>query len=202
LDRREALRFLAVSSVLQTMPGRVCAAFGEIHAGLAATPGLKILDPHQDATVTALAELIIPQTETPGARAVRVNEFIDRIVADWYSDEDRTQFLTGLADVDRRTRSLFGKDFVDALPEQQSAIVGALGGEMAEEKKSLSAAPRAYRGEDPEPDGNFYYRFRDLTLTGYFTSEAGAIQQLHEEIIPGRYDGCVPSTPLSPQKGS
>jgi len=44
--------------------------------------------------------------------------------------------------------------------------------------------------------------FRDLTLTGYFTSEVGAVQQLHEEIIPGRYDGCTPLTPSAQEKAS
>jgi hypothetical protein len=149
-----------------------------------------------------MAELILPQTDTPGAKAVRVNEFIDHIVADWYSDQDRVRFLAGLADVDARTQGLFKKDFVDASAEQQSEILRALGEEMAQAREALATAPRGYRGADPEPDDNFYFMFRQLTLTGYFTSEAGFTQQLREEIIPGRFDGCIPFEARTPSKSS
>jgi hypothetical protein len=195
VDRREVLKLLALSSALPAIPAEWINAFRAIHASLGSRPALKILDPHQDATVTAMAELILPQTDTPGAKAVRVNEFVDRIVADWYSDEDRARFLAGLVTVDARTQSLFQKDFVDASPPQQSEILCALGKEMAQATEALANGPRGYRGADPEPEDNFYFMFRQLTLTGYFTSEAGFTQQLHEEIIPGRFDGCIPFEP-------
>jgi hypothetical protein len=184
------------------MPAEWINAFRAIHASLSSRPALKILNSHQDATVTAMAELILPQTGTPGAKAVRVNEFVDRIVADWYSDEDRARFLAGLVTVDARTQSLFQKDFVDASPPQQSEILRALGEEMAQATEALANAPRGYRGADPEPEDNFYFTFRQLTLTGYFTSEAGFTQQLHEEIIPGRFDGCIPFEPPVQSKSS
>jgi hypothetical protein len=63
---------------------------------------------------------------------------------------------------------------------------------MAQAQSELAAAPQGYRGSEPELEGNFYRMFRDLTLTGYFTSEIGLTQQLHEEMIPGHFDGCVP----------
>ena len=202
MDRREVLKLLGLSSALPAMPAEWVGAFRAIHASLGSTPALKILNPHQDATVMAMAELILPQTDTPGAKAVRVNEFIDRIVADWYSDQDRVRFLAGLATVDARTQGLFQKDFVDASPPQQSEILRALGEEMAQSTETLANAPRGYRGADPEPEDNFYFMFRQLTLTGYFTSEAGFTEQLHEEIIPGRFDGCIPFGPPVASKGS
>lgn len=202
MDRRGVLKLLAVSSALPTVPAEWMAAFRAIHASLGSAPALRILTPHQDATVTAMAELILPQTDTLGAKAVRVNEFIDRIVAEWYSDEDRARFLAGLASVDARTQSLFKSDFVDASPEQQSEILRLLGEEMAQATQALAEAPRGYRGADPEPDDNFYFMFRQLTLTGYFTSETGFTEQLHEEIIPGRFDGCVPTEPSTPSRSS
>jgi Gluconate 2-dehydrogenase subunit 3 len=147
-----------------------------------------------DATVSAMAERIIPQTNTPGAKAVHVNEFIDVILTEWYSEEDRARFLAGLASVDARTKQVFGKAFVDATPPQQTSILELLGNEMAQAFSALASAPRGYRGSDPEPEDNFYFMFRRLVLTGYFTSEAGLIKQLHEEIIPGHYDGCTPTS--------
>jgi hypothetical protein len=198
VHRREVLKLLAMSSALPAMPAELLAAFRGVHASLGAAPELKLLNLHQDATVTALAELIIPQTETPGAKAARVNEFIDLILAEWSADEERKLFLSGLADLDTRTRTFFGKNFVDASHSQQSEIARALGEELAQESAALAAAPRGYRGADPELVGNFYFMFRDLTLTGYFTSEIGFTQQLHEEIVPGHYDGCAPAPAANP----
>lgn len=200
MHRREVLKLLALSSALPAMPAELLAALHEVHANLGTTPQLKLLNPQQDATVTALAELIIPQTDTPGAKAARVNEFIDLILAEWASDEERQLFLSGLADLEARTRRLFGRDFVDATQQQQSEIARAFGEEMAQAIAELANAPRGFRAAAPEPEGNFYYLFRSLTLTGYFTSEIGATQQLHWEMFPGRFDGCVPLAPPAPEK--
>ncbi len=191
VKRREIVKLLALGSALPAFSGEAFALFRGIHRSIGAAAKRKILTAHQDASVTAMAELIIPQTDTPGAKATRVNEFIDLIVADWYSEEDRAIFMAGLANLDARTQSLFGKTFVDASVEQQSEILRALGDEMAQAQGALAAAPQGYRGSEPEIEGNFYRMFRDLTLTGYFTSEIGLTQQLHEEITPGRFDGCV-----------
>ena len=149
----------------------------------------------------AMADLIIPATETPGAKDVRVNEFIDHIVADWFSDEERAGFLAGLDEVDVRTKNLFQKAFVEANPAQQAEILRYFGDEMAAAAAAVANDPRPYRGAIPEPRDNFYLMFRKLTLTGYFTSEVGFTQQLHEEIIPGRYDSCVLFDSSAPPKG-
>ena len=202
MHRREVLKLLALNSAYSAMPAELLATFREAHASLGATPQLKLLNLHQNATVTALAELIIPQTETPGAKAARVNEFIDLILAEWSTEEERKVFLSGLAEMDARARSLFGKEFVDTAPSQQSEIARALGEEMAQAAAALAASPVGNRGSVPKPEGNFYYLFRQLTLTGYFTSEIGATQQLHFEMFPGRFDGCTPLAPPAPAKGS
>jgi len=191
LDRRDALRLLAANSLLTAVPAPLLAALREIHAGLDSAPGLKAFNATQNATVIAMAELIIPETDTPGAKGTRVNEFIDRIVAEWYSDEERASFLAGLSHVDEVTMKMFGKNFIDASRAQQSEVLRELGNGMTRDAEAVVDAPRGYRGELPQPEDNFYFRFRDLTLIGYFTSEAGFTKQLHEEIIPGHYDGCL-----------
>jgi hypothetical protein len=202
LDRRAALKFLAASTAVSALSPHLLAAFREIHANLPQTPALKILSVHQDATVTAAAELLLPATDTPGAKAARVNEFIDHIIADWCSEDDRKRFLDGLSDMDARSQKLFSKDFVALGSEQQAEVFQILGDELALALEALDSAPPGYRGEAPEPENNFYVMFRELTLTGYFTSEIGATQALHEVIIPGRYDGCTPMATSTEQKGS
>ena len=200
MHRRQALKLLASGSAISALPSPVLAAFRKIHQELAAAPERKAFNAHQDATVIALAELIIPETETPGAKSVRVNEFMDLIVAEWFSEEERAHFLAGLADVDARTQKLFRKDFVDAATDQQKEILLLLGEEMLSQAAALANAPRGYRGSAPEPENNFYFDFRGLTLTGYFTSEAGFKQQLRDEIIPGHFGGCKPVESAEGQK--
>jgi len=62
---------------------------------------------------------------------------------------------------------------------------------MTAEAEALQDHSRQYRGSRPNPNQNFYYMLRGLTLTGYCTSEAGATKELDFQIIPGRYDGCI-----------
>jgi Gluconate 2-dehydrogenase subunit 3 len=135
--------------------------------------------------------LIIPRTETPGAMDARVPEFIDLIVSDWFDDRSRASFLHGIAAVDELSRQSFGKDFVGSSAQQQSEILRLLGEEMARDAQKVAANPRGSRGGLPEPHGNFYFTFRQLVLTGYFSSEAGAAQQLHFQVIPEHLDACA-----------
>ena len=57
------------------------------------------LDPHQNETLTRLSDLIIPETDTPGAKVALVNRFIDRLLEAEATDRQR-EFLNGLAYLD------------------------------------------------------------------------------------------------------
>jgi Gluconate 2-dehydrogenase subunit 3 len=92
--------------------------------------------------------------------------------------------------VDELSRESFGKDFVGSSPAQQAEILRLLGEGMARDAQKIGANSRGARGGLPEPYGNFYFMFRQLVLTGYFTSEAGAAQQLHFQVIPEHLDAC------------
>src|ERR1700732_1060426 len=135
MNRRDALRLLATGAELQLAPGNLFAELRAARALLGTQTTLRTLDLHQHATVTAIAELIIPRTDTPGATDVRVAEFMDLIVTEWYDAEERTYFLNGLADVDVRTQALFGRNFVDSSPGQQAQILTVLGQQMTEEAR-------------------------------------------------------------------
>src|ERR1700716_642854 len=130
MDRREALRLLATGVALQLAPGNLFASLRGARALLGTQTTRRTLDPHQYATVTAIAELILPRTDTPGATDVGISDFIDLIVTEWYNPEERARFLNGLADVDSRTQALFGKNFVESSPPQQADILTALGKQM------------------------------------------------------------------------
>src|SRR5258706_203268 len=156
IDRREALRraALVLAGVL---------AGCEARRTPAAAWRPRVLDSDQAELLATIAEHILPETDTPGARAVGVHRFIDALVAESYGAEERQQFLAGLAGLD-------GRAFRARTADEQLALLGDLD-----------------RTADP-----FFRSLKELTLVGYYTSEVGATRELQYVPLPGRYDGCVP----------
>jgi hypothetical protein len=76
--------------------------------------------------VTAISEMIIPETDTPGVKAAQVNRFIDRMLTEWYSKEDRKHYLAGLVAVNARCQRQFGRPYLECTPEEQTQILSAL----------------------------------------------------------------------------
>jgi gluconate 2-dehydrogenase gamma chain len=158
----------------------------------------------QSEMVATMGEIILPESETPGARAARVHEFIDVMLTEYYPPEDRQRFLAGLERVDRYSRAAADKRFLDATPEQQLQLVRALnrqsfsdpptlperleeepvlrdltvetGRGTLEEQAPLTLDPDG----DPEDIGEeaFFRTLKELVLVGYYTSEPGANQEL------------------------
>jgi Gluconate 2-dehydrogenase subunit 3 len=143
----------------------------------------RTLSPAQLELVAVLADHIIPATDTPGARAVGVERFVDTLLTDHYPAAERDRFLAGLADVDTRTRAQHGKAFVECAADQQLALVTAL-----DEEAYPSAGPAA-----APPTGWFFHRMKELTVVGYYTSQIGATQELHVSPF-GAYRGDIPYT--------
>lgn len=198
MDRRDALRLLATGAALQLAPSNILIVLREARTLLAAPVPLRTLNSHQDATVKAMAELILPKTDTPGATDVGAGEFIDLMLTEWYDEQDRTGFLHGLSEVDRQTKDLFGKTFVEASPDQQAEILAWLGEKMTEEADAMGPARVERRGSSQGSSASFYPMLRRLTLTAYYTSEAGATEELHFQVIPDSHAGCAT---IPPSKG-
>ncbi|WP_420146848.1 gluconate 2-dehydrogenase subunit 3 family protein [Spirosoma sp.] len=159
----------------------------------------------QDATVAELADTIIPTTSTPGAKAAKVNEIIDVIVKDCYKPDDQQRFLEGLAQTNKLSQDAYNKPFVQLDPTQRIEIVKKLEADDKQLKAQMAPAKSAAKVENSQADLQmpeakkrytpFYTMLKDLTLTGYFTSEIGATQALEYVAVPGRYDGCVTLKP-------
>ena len=187
MQRRDALGMFGAAVCGRVLFGLTPASAREIarkaHQQLRASSTRRrlVLDEHQDRTVLALAELIIPATDTPGAAEARVNEFVDLLLAEWFDDDERTRFLRGLANVDVRSLDLFGRVFVETAASQQTALLHGLDAEVT-----------ALREANLDADSHFFATMKWLTLYGYYTSEVGQTEELQAEIRPGRYDPCAP----------
>jgi len=198
MQRRDVLRLLASGAALQLAPHKLFALTREVRALIDEQSSPRTLSPHQLATVRTMAELIIPKTDTPGATDVKTAEFIDLMLTEWFDDAERSRFLGGISDVDARAQTLFAKNFIECLLPQQSQVLTDLGTSLAVE--SQQGRGQGLTGRNARPAHNFYAMLRQLTLTAYYTSEAGATSELHFEIIPGTYEGC--SQPSSAKEAS
>jgi hypothetical protein len=183
MRRREVLKVIGAAAALPFVPARADAAvrFAEsIHRRLGAEPAapgvaLRVFSPEQNELVTMIAEMIIPETDTPGATTVRVNEFVDLLLAEWSKDDDRARFLAGLDAIDHEARATYGRRFVELGPAERALTLTALDGAR----------------EASEGAGFTFGHLKRLTVYGYFTSEAVQKNVLKTNMWPGRYDGCV-----------
>lgn len=187
ISRREALHHLTL-----VVGGAISApAMSAILFGCRAKPASAAWRPQAIAAdqvdlLGALVDLIIPATDTPGAKEAGVPVFIDKLLHDWVGSEDRARFQTGLAAVDEETQQADGVAFLEATPEQQNAIVTRLDREAAQAREV---------GADPLP---FFATLKEWTLVGYYTSEVGATRELQWLAAPGRYDANAPLEEVGP----
>lgn len=127
------------------------------------------MNKHEFELLTEIVDMIIPATDTPGAKAAGVPLYIDMMLNDWMPPSERQRFLMGLNDVDRGSPS---GDFLYCTPDKRAAILRKI--------------------DDPDREGyNFFHQLKELTLRGYYTSEPGATEELRYEVIPGPYRGCI-----------
>ncbi|GGN02705.1 twin-arginine translocation pathway signal protein [Dyadobacter beijingensis] len=143
------------------------------------------------ALVSEVAEIIIPKTDTPGAKDAKVGEFIEMMLKDCYEAKDQESFNKGLAELEK-------KDFLKATPEEQTKILKEMEASAKDEMTKAGEEKKKYTeaGKEYSDAGVPFFRLvKELTLLGYFTSEPGATQALEYVAVPGRYDGCIDLKP-------
>ena len=182
IDRREALRrvtlLLGGALSASTVAGVLAGCEARRTPDGAWTP--RALSSEQVELVAAVAEHILPETDTPGARAALVHRFIDAMLAESYPAEERQRFLTGLGDMDARAQRSCGRAFLRCATQEQRAVLDQLDHEAFAAAGDHAATP------------SFFRTMKELTLVGYYTSEIGATRELRHAPVPGRFEGCVP----------
>lgn len=149
--------------------------------------------------VAQIAEIIIPATDTPGAKEAGVGGFIETMLKDCYSEAQGRHFIKGLEKVEEKSKIL-GSAFVNLPSEKQIEVVKAMesDGKSEEEENKKAVQIDSETGKEKrdvpakDPVAPFFKIMKELTLFGYFSSEIGMTQELDYVPIPGRYDGCTP----------
>jgi hypothetical protein len=139
----------------------------------------------QGAIVAEVADIIIPRTDTPGAKDVGVPGFIDTMLKDVYEQADRDRYVAGLKEFDDAARQAHGKPFIELSKAQRIEQVKKFNDDAV--ATELSYDPRPKNLQRP-----FILMTRELTLLGFFCSEVGATQVLQYVAVPGGFQACVP----------
>jgi gluconate 2-dehydrogenase gamma chain len=190
INRRQALTQIVAGAVgVASMPlwvQSLCAqARAEAHTHAAQTTASaaawspSVLTPRQNEAVIALTELIIPATETPGAKAALVNRFVDHVLST-ADPKERSEFVRGLEWLDDRCRARVGRDVAGASAAELTAALTPL------------AAEGAAAAEDA-PGIAFFRAIKSMTITGYYTTEIGLRQELGDDgrMMLGTFEGCT-----------
>lgn len=181
MDRREALRKTALLMGVAVS----ASALTGILQGCKASPELtytpSFFSEDQARLVSEVADIIIPRTDTPGAKDAGVPGFIDTMLKDCYTKEDQDRFLAGVTAFDEEAKKAYGDSFIYCEAEQQVELVTKIHAAALKESK-----------ENKETKRPFILMAKELTLLGFFTSEPGATQVLQYVAVPGSYKGCIP----------
>jgi hypothetical protein len=179
MERRELIQWLVATAGggLQSLgsltPADLLALGRDVHR----RANSRVLSSHDQRTVAAAAERILP-----GAPAAGASAFIDTMLADWHTPAERERFLAGLPQLDTRCRTRGGRAFVDCPEADQVAVLTALDDEVT--------ALRASRGAAVANE-HWFAMLKYLTVYGWCTSELG-MRALRLYPLPWRYDGCAP----------
>jgi len=172
VKRRDVLRAAGAITALSILPRNAEAAWARVLAGYRTADGLTSA---QRALVTALADTILPRTDTPSASEVGVTDWVDLIVGEYLSEEQRAPFVTGLDAIDAQVRTSRGRPFAELSTAEQGEVVAGL--DAPADGQSVEA--RAYA------------RLKRLVVHGYFTSERVQIDVLHTTMFFDRFQGAA-----------
>lgn len=128
----------------------------------------------QNELLAEIVETIIPATDSPGAKALNVHQFIQKMVTDCFDKSAQELFVKGLGLMDELSQKSFGKPFREGDVTQRTAL-------LTQMSQSADSAQK-----------DFYSMVKNLTIRGYMNSEYVMTNLMHFEFIPGRYHGCVP----------
>jgi hypothetical protein len=139
------------------------------------------------ALLDEIAETILPETSTPGAKAAKVGAFMALMVSEAYDERTRQVFQQGLRQLDETCRQAHASPFMQASDREQHAVM-----EDRAPKRRVRAPAAAADTDEP---AHYFRLMKELTLLGYFTSEIGCTRAMRYIESPGRFDPNVPHSP-------
>lgn len=198
ITRREALQSVATllgGAALSGGDRLLALSFDAEALAQATAKGVGAFSAADVALLDEIAETILPETSTPGAKAARTGAFMALSVTDVYTPENQSIFRDGMRKVDEACASAHGKSFMMATPAERLTVLQGLDREQKAAMDALRDAPSLPRRSDSEGGRHYFRLMKELALLGYFTSEIGCTRALRYVESPGRFDPCAPHSP-------
>lgn len=205
IARRELLKKLSLSmggiASLSTIAAVVsgCEKPVEIDLSIPWTP--TYFDDTEAACIHALADLILPETETPSAAELGTPQLTEQIIQHVFEANEQAKFKLGFSSFDSVCRSAFKHAFLelDAKQRIEAATLLNLANTARSEpdKRRVNEfnealnKDKSLNSEIIENAKSFFTAVKELTVLNYYRSEIGATQELHYLPIPGAFDGCA-----------
>ena len=131
----------------------------------------------QQALLAGIAEIIIPDTNAPGAKEVSAHLFALQMLNDCYEQKDRDRFLKGMQQFNKDVKDKYKKSFVECSSDQQKTIVAAVNVQI----------------DDAKEDAYYFYNtLKGLTLEAYTTSKYYLTNVQEYKLVPGKFKSSVP----------
>lgn len=189
IDRREAIkRVSALLGGAALIGGSAlwtgCAPKDSTPATADSTAAFVPFTAAEIAYLDEIADTILPDTKTPGAKAAKTGAFMAVMVQDSYWPKDQAIFRDGMKKLDAAAEAANKTTFVASTPAQRLALLEALD----KEQKTYMDSKK------PDDPAHYFRMMKELSLLGYFTSEIGCTQAQRYIESPGRYDPCLPYT--------
>jgi hypothetical protein len=128
----------------------------------------------EEGLLSEIAETIIPATDTPGAKALNLHQFVLKMMDDCYDNEEQKKILTGFKEFDNYCKKTTGNRFVDLSKENKLSTLKAIG-----------------KGQAPNNDLKFFLdQVRRWTIRGYDSSEYVLTKINPYQLAPGHFEGC------------
>jgi len=138
-------------------------------------------------TISTIIDMILPRTETPGALDVKVDLFIDKVIAKTYDEEGQKNMRAEIAAFNENCKKNFGAVFNDLNEKKRVEVLEAA------ERSSGKFNPGVWGKTvgTQEPIG-FYRSLKSTAIWAYMTSEEIGENVLSYDPIPGNYEACKP----------
>lgn len=131
--------------------------------------------------ISELVEVIIPKTDTPGAKEAKVQDYVINYMEDCASPKEYNNFFNGLIDIQEESTINFGCKFERCTKAQKIELISNLGG-------SFGSSGLLAKINNKISGRSFFNLLKTLTVEGYCTSSVGATQLLAYRPVPGYYN--------------
>jgi hypothetical protein len=136
--------------------------------------------------IAELAELIIPKTDTPGAKDAHVEDFIIGMITYCTDKKTGNNFITGLEKLEKHSIRNYDNPFMECSQHQKLEMLNYFESHSVYNYTILNKIDNKIFGKP------FIIKLKELTVQGYCTSQEGATKGLAYDFIPGQFEPCIP----------